>query len=339
MIHYELHNRTKFFLSQEHKLASKKPARVVLDSIFWGVPSNHEIPVEKSIVLDTNMFNFIRQNPQGEAANFIVDVSRKTGLLLDPSFALIEQRLRHANPEAALREYKKSLENNFHVYINEQQIDFINWRLNSNLKALQFNVELLRDYLPLIKKLWRSKSTPLEKIKKLSEEIISRDLPRFTFAFLFGAVAFLTKVQNLKITNEERSKIQSDMAISPNQDEEQNRLFNVAFDMALFAFCIEAAVPKEEEKLFLSKLASADASSPVFCRNIKCLLLTRINPPKPSKPMAIGSFSLVPDVDFDKKTVDEVMSLVPQGRGPETAEIRATRRENLSAFAKQISGL
>jgi hypothetical protein len=290
--------------------------------------------IELSIVLDTNVFNFIRQKPESEPVKLLVAFAKLHGLILDPSFALIEQRLRHGNPDSALTEYRDTLQESFGITVSDGNVKRMIHELNVNKPALEYNVALLRDYLPLIKQIWNSQKSFEKQVSILADRVMSDGLPKFTFAFLFAVVAFFVKNNKALFSEKEFSKVQSDMAISPKSDKEEDRLWNVAHDLALFNYCIEASLWDGSPELHVSTIASADISFPIFCRNIKCALLEhRLD--TTGKISRLGHVGLFPGGDLSDEQIKFAMEKVPCP-GSESVETMALRRENLAALAKQI---
>ena len=179
--------------------------------------------------------------------------------------------------------------------------------------------ELFKTYLPMVKLIWNSSGTFTAKVDRLANAIRAKDLPRFLFAYLFAVVAFYVKEHPTKFSLAIHAKVQSDMAVSSNPAKEQDRLWNVAFDISLFAFCIDVAVREQTPTiLYLSKIASADASFEAFCRNIKaCAIQTRSPGDAPN-----GLWGLVPDADLDAAASAHAMEQFPKSLPPTPSIVR-----------------
>ncbi|MDZ4262421.1 MAG: hypothetical protein U1B30_08840 [Pseudomonadota bacterium] len=333
---FELHDRTEFFLMNRFSFSCKEVADIALDSVFWGEPNTKENHIDLSIVLDSNLFNYIRQDPRGVEATKIVNISRDLGLKLDPSFALIEQRIRHGNPKRAIEEYAAALKSNFGINIGCANVDAFDAHLDIYSDNLRYNISLLRDYLPAIKRLWNQDGSPIDKMSSLVDTAISKNLPIFTVAFLFAAVAFLAKEKTFEISEAQRSKIQSDMSISSKNENENMKLWNVAFDIGIFVYCVDSAIRPNLSQLFLTKIASADKTFPVFSENIKCTKLT-IDYSLP-KPIVIGGYGLASGPNISKKMSEEMTALIPQRMGRPTPDEVIIRRCNLAKFANETAG-
>lgn len=180
-------------------------------------------------------------------------------------------------------------------------------------EPLRPNVDLFRDYPPIIKLIWNSAGKFAAKIDRLAGAIQTKDLPRFLFAYLFATVAYYVKDHPEKFSQAIYSKVQSDMAFSSSPANEGDRLWNVAFDISLFAFCIDAAVRKGTAgTLYLSKIASADASFEVFCRNIKASAIQI----RASDEVPNAFWGLVPDADVDVRAAKYAMEKFPKSLPP-----------------------
>ncbi|CAE6777620.1 hypothetical protein R75465_03900 [Paraburkholderia aspalathi] len=337
MSRYEMYSRTPFFECEILTPRASEDQQIVIDSVFWGAPESVTgfQAVDYAVVLDTNVFNFIRQKPDSESVQLLLQFAQRHRLTIDPGFALIEQRLRHGNPDRALEQYRSTLKADFGISISDVNINRLISTLESLKPNLEYNVALLRDYLPLIKEIWKSTRPFEDQVKTLSECIISEELPRFTFAYLFAATAFFVKHNPDLFDAKVAAKIQSDMAISPKAEKEAGRLWNVAHDLALFAYCIETTLQEGSTSLHISTIASADVSFPVFCRNIKAAIIQHEFDPETGRYMRLGHFGLTPLGEMDKACQSYVMQLLPR---PElaSAQIKTQRRARLAALARRL---
>jgi hypothetical protein len=331
---YKLYKRDGDF---ESKLFSPElnvgEQSITLDSVFWGsVSEDQQCQIDQSIILDTNVFSFIRQKPNLECIQKLVKFAAENGLNLDPSFALLEQRLRHGNPSEALKNYATSLKKNFGQEIPAKNIQTMNKFMDEIAPKLEPNIKLIRDFLPLIKQIWNAKSSFEQKVEELARQIERRNLPRFLFVYLFATTSFYIKVNSSKFDAEIFDKIQSDMSISPNKSNEESRLWNVAFDISIFTYCVEVTRNASfQNTLFLTKIASADGSFPVFAKNIKCCEVQH----DPNQKRTWGYWGLSPLGSFDDALRCFIMQKFPKPLNQSHEDIEITTC-NLSELAKEL---
>jgi len=333
-----LYNRGSFFLERDFPTAQPQEVAIHLDSVFWGDPDG-PLFVDRSILLDTNVFDYISKNPQYESIQGLVAHAKAHGLPLDPSYALIEQRLRHKDPQRLLQRYVESLSKNFHIEVPRANIDAMGVVLDEALPMLRYNIELLRDLLPLVKVIWNAKGNFTTKVDRLASAFLSQDLPRFSLGYLFAVVAFYVKHYPERFTPEVVSKIASDMGISAKPDAEHSRLWNLAFDLSLLAFCVEVSFRKATPHLlYLNSIASADRAFAVYARNIKAAAISRSTMAGVAGVRSNGQWGLVvPGADLDKEAGDYAMSRL-KADPPRDAQHLAARRANLGGLSAAILG-
>jgi len=285
---------------------------ITLASPFPGTIAGEHVQVDRSLVLDTMLFSEIRNTPDGPTARAILNWSAQNQIPLDPSFALMEQRLRHGDPSAALAQYGKVLEKYGQEPVAPEALSKFENLLKASRPVIADNVDFLRAFLPLIKSIWNGRGDSRVKTARLAREIVERDLPRFAFAFFFACVAFRSRDRDSTMSEEERAKIASDMAILPKREDEIGRLWNVAFDMSIFAFCAEAILrPGYAGVVHLAKIGSQDVSFPVFCRNICCPEARAITRADGSLGVLAG-WALRPGADFPEGLLLEAAAAVPK---------------------------
>lgn len=334
--HFEFYARDVFCESSKFSPElNVKEQSITLDSVFWGSkPRNQQCLIDRSIILDTNVFSFIRQKPNLESIQKLVAFAAKNKLNLDPSFALLEQRLRHGNPSEALNGFAASIKQNFGQEISTENIQTMNNFMDVIAPSLKENIKLVRDFLPLIKQIWNMKSSFEQKVVELATQIESQNLPRFLFAYLFAATAFYIKANSDHFDSKVFDKVQSDMSISSVKYKEEDRRWNVAFDISIFLYCVEvmrnASFP---DTIFLTTIASADVSFPVFAQNIKCCAVDH----DPESKRTCGYWGLTPVGCFDEPTRDFVIKEFPKPLSSSVDDIRA-RRRNLTRLAEELSG-
>jgi hypothetical protein len=310
-------------------------APIFLGSVFPGTLSNPRHSIDRSVVLDTNILSEIRNNPSGPAARALVGWAERSRVHLDPTYALMEQRVSHGNPGRALEQYVEVLRDTFGHQITRASADQMNALLESKKSVVEHNMGLLRDYLPLIKRIWKDSGDTAKKASVLAKHIVSADLPRFTFAFFFACVAFRSRDRDGSMSEEERDKIAKDMGISPQRDREAKRLTNLAFDMSIFTVCPEIVLrPSEQDVVFLTKIASLDRSFSAYIRNIKCPLVWRV-PGSHKQTSSIAGWALQPGEDFPDSLIQEIARTVPKDVDLDPAA-RSRRRSNLTRFAAEL---
>lgn len=330
-----LHERNSFFQARHFPTSQPKEVPIELDSVFWGGPEGPR-SVDYSILLDTNVFSFISKAPHAESVQGLVTYAKAQGLPLDPSYALIEQRLRHGNPRAAMERYAESLRKNFGFTLPHANVNEMDAQLAKAVPVLTHNIELLRDLLPLVKLIWRAKGDFASKVQRLVAAMQSQDLPRFITGYLFAVVTFYVKHYRDRFPPRLASKLDSDMAVANTPSAEQDALWNLAFDMSMPTFCIEAALRESTPNLlYLNQIASADRSFAVYARNIKANAISRSRLDPSSGLRSNGQWGLVPDADLDDETRGFAMHQF-KADPPKDSKHSTARRANLSRLAAAI---
>lgn len=297
--------------------------KIHIESILIGQLKDPNKHIERSILLDSNVCSFIRQKNNGQIPENIkqlITYAKDGKKLLDPSFWLAEQRLSHGNPDEALDYFVQSLKQHYQYVISAEEIKSIKSHMGQQdtINMLKQNIGLVEAYLPEIKTIFnrsekvdnslsnqeKAKIRFTKKIKALKDSMKKGAYPISTFVFFFASVAFFVKAYEEKFPKEERNKVCKDMDTKANTK-------NLAFDIAIFYFSTQTIRRKNEpDRLFVSEIASADVSFPVFVRNIKCLGIQYKESDENHEAGAFANefFTIVKDGDFDDESYKIVMA-------------------------------
>lgn len=230
-------------------------------SPFFGLPSLDEsgkrkIKTNNLLVLDLNVINFIRQRKNITNVKGLLAWAAFMGLEVTPIVGFSEQQRTHGNPSAAFNDYIKILKEDYLYDLPESEAERLLEVFCDYSPKIEQNTELFRDYLIIIKHFYHKKISLEEKIKKFAQLIHERNVPVLAFAFLLGCVFFHVKDSPGKYTQRVVSKVQSDMSISPKNEEK--KLWNAASDIMLFMAPAELFFNYETGEYNFSYVASGD---------------------------------------------------------------------------------
>lgn len=234
---------------------------IFIGSPFLGVPSldpegKKIVQTNNLLILDLNVINFIRQRKNKVNIQGLLEWTAKKGLEITPIVGLSEQFRTHGDPYSAFNKYIETLKIDYQYDLSSTEVEKC-FRVISNYSPkIQQNTELLRDYLIIIKFFYHQNCTLEEKVRQFAQLLYNRNVPVFAFAFLLGCVFFHVKDSPNKFSQKLVSKVQSDMAVSPNKEE--RKLWNVASDIMLFMAPAELFFNYETGEYNFSFIASGD---------------------------------------------------------------------------------
>lgn len=287
---------------------------------------------ENLLLLDLNVFNYIRQRKHKEAIHKLLFWAVGHEAHVNAILAASEQHRTHTNPQNAFREYISRLQDDYSLKIDDHEVDNTLKAFQQHQPDLNKNAIIIRNYLIIIKHFFNKSLTLEQKIAQLSKIMIEKDLPIFTFAYKIACIYFLSKEIKNDLDSRLVSKIQSDMAISTKCENESKSLLNVTADIMYFIDCISLFYNKYQNKFYIPYLASADITMKYILSEI-CYAKVTVS----REGHCYGEVGFRPNGFAAKHIIDLIKKYHPVPQGHQYNKIKNSAKiKNLEAVAKEL---
>lgn len=259
---YFKHGQTLLDLKMTN-IDSYDEKRIYFGCPFYGSPTADEtgdiiLPYEKIMIIDSNITSFIRKRANIQSTKALLEWSYANNVKATPIIAVAEQFVSHGDPEYAFNELLDELTNYYKVPVVQSKVSELISLYKERTPFLKKNAETFADFLVIAKSIYREKGDSKQKIKRFTEIIIERDLPRLSFCF-FAVCTFLHAKENRnKLAENLIKKIDQDMSFKGERSKEEQKLINLASDMLLFHSATEILFDKSSGRLNIAIIASTD---------------------------------------------------------------------------------
>jgi len=238
-----------------YKIEKQGCSTVYYGSPFFGAPEKLE--ADPYFLMDTNIFNHICKNDYPETVSEFIQYAKSNFLELNPAFAIAELYRTSKNPRGYLDYYQKHLNNEFGISITGSSLDDYCALVESLVPVMKSNIELIEEYLVIIKEIYNSSLSEEKSIENLLNLIKDKNLPQFAFV-IFTGLTFLFVKHNVKNNESIRKRVDSFLSIGRNYDEEKRNLHNGASDISIFLNAKEIAANSGNLKCTLANVVTRD---------------------------------------------------------------------------------
>lgn len=282
-----------------------------------------------SLILDNNIFSDLVENRRPENSEYIAKLLRSHPIELNPVIAMIEQRQKYAGASEKLHEYAELLERNFGWSEAKQGAVEFDASMEATRKAIAANVQLLSGYLAAIVYLFHQTATAASKLEWLSGLVQNSDLPFFQLHYYFAALMFLAAERPELFNNKDLKKIKSDMKIAKSQQEQQTKLQNLSYDLALPAL---ALFPTKSygNALVFPYIATRDRLVQLFLSQVSCQMIVDMGDGR-----ANGSWILNKSGMLHAHLGDVIEAYIPRRSSSSSKDDISVRKSRLAAFSEQ----
>jgi hypothetical protein len=251
-------NKFEFIGSDEepvHKIEIDGEPTIYYGSVFYGNPNTAE--VDPYYLMDTNIFSYICKDIYPKTLIKFISSAEKFKLELNPTFAIAEQYRSAPNPKGFVKYYQKHLENRFGIKLSDSNLDQFCDAVESKVEIFKYNVEMIEDYLAIIKNIYHGNLSEGERVRKFLGIISDRNLPQFTFAIYVGLIFFFIKESD-SCEPKLKEKVNDFLKIKNNYVEEKKSLHNGATDISIFLCCQEIAAASDPDLCTVASIVTSD---------------------------------------------------------------------------------
>lgn len=256
-----------------YKIEKDGCSTVYYGSPFFGASENLE--VDPYFLMDTNIFNHICKNDYPETVGEFIQYAKSRCLELNPAFAIAELYRTSKNPRGYVDYYQKHLSNEFGIKISDTSLDEYCALVESLIPVMKSNIELIEEYLVIIKEIYNSSLSEEKSIEKFLNVIKDKDLPQFTFVIFTGLIFFFVK-HNVQNTETIRKRVDSFLSIGRDYDDEKRKLHNGASDISIFLNAKEIAANSDNLKCTVANIVTRDLVVAYLLNNLCIYSVTPI---------------------------------------------------------------
>jgi hypothetical protein len=236
---------------------------IYVGSPFSGYPRVKEGFVsakQHTLLVDSNIFGDIWQSRNTDNIKKLLIQSSNHQLNFSILYAAAETYLNYHAPDEAIDEFFQALRDDYGVNYPVENIVKLKNIVKDNLAGIQNNIGLIRDYLVIVKNIFLMSGGVKKHVEALTEIVKYNNLPQFGFAMLLSLVLFYARKNQSEFEKGMIKKIDKDMQVKKNREEEELLLDNVARDICLYLACTEAFYHFSDQVNEICWLASGDAT-------------------------------------------------------------------------------
>lgn len=267
-------NKFEFLGSNEepvHQIEMDGEPTVYYGSPFYGNPSS--VRVDPYYLMDTNIFSHICKDKYPATLIAFLSNAAKHKLELNPAFAIAEQYRSAPDPKGFVKYYQKHLKNRFGIIVTDSALDQLCNSVEDKTPVFKNNVELIEDYLAVIKNIYHSDLDESGKVNKFLDAISNKDLPHFSFVIFVGLIFFFIK-ESQDCEPKLKEKVNDFMEIKEDYVREKKALHNGATDISIFLCCQEIAATSEKGVCTVASIVTFDRVVGHILKNICIFSIT-----------------------------------------------------------------
>lgn len=238
---------------------------VYFGSIFSGMPDSKV--VNQYYLMDSNVFNCICKNQYPDTVLGFIEAAEELGVELNPAFAIMEIIRTAQDPRGYLEYYRKNLRDRFGVSVSEDEIDAFYNSAKRYDQAIRNNVELIEDYLAIVKSIYNGRGDEEKKVGLFLDAISRKELPQFAFVILVGLIMIFVR-HNLGGDESIRKKVDKFMSVGMDYASEERKLHNCATDVSLFIGCQEIAAGSRSGTCEVASIVTCDEVVGYILKNL-----------------------------------------------------------------------
>lgn len=300
-------------------------ATVYFGSPFYGMPKSAR--VDSYYLMDTNVYSYICKDKYPKTVLKFLSVAKDCNFELNPSFAIAEQYRSAPNAKGFAKYFQGHLKNRFGIAISDSKLDQFCSFVEGKNDASKSNVELIENYLSIIKKIYNTKSMAPEKISEFLTFISDKNLPHFSFPIFSGIIFFLIR-DSEKCDSVLKKKVNDFLEIQESLSKEKKALHNSASDLSLFINCQEIAAASDASLCTMASIVTCDTVVGHILENLG--IYTIENPKNGKNPAQVAlrqSSEWLDDFTRYMPLIQEKLARKPGG-DEETIAIRKSNLKN-----------